>query len=372
MPHTNLEIRNDGTFAPCCLSTHVYVKDDGTEYNIATDTPESVWNSTDRIRHANDVDSYNIPSCNHCWEVEANNGYSKRLFEQDDRGLLVKSTPRSLDIKFNNVCNLKCVMCAPGNSSMWYSDFEKLNGYKFNTSKYKWIHNVDVFNTIKPYIQEVELLEFYGGEPLLIKYHYDILNFCVDIGTSKNQKIRTNTNGTVKITDELLDTYSKFKYVGLNWSIDSLVKEEFEYQRFPANFDSVMDNLQYVIRNKPSSVSLSLTYTVNAMSVFNIGDAVKFSKDHDLFLHLNLLVSPDFLKFNILPKDQLHEYLSAIDCTGVKFNGVTLDTIMQYDTADDSEQLARKMKDYLTALDSIRKTDYTATFPKLKEFLNDY
>ncbi len=372
MPYTNLEVRTDGTFSPCCLSTYSYKKEDGTTYNIETDSVTEVWESADRIKHANAIDNSEIATCNHCWNIEKTQGYSKRIFESDERGSVVNDTPRSLDIKFNNVCNLKCVICSPINSSLWYSDYEKLKGHKFNNSKYKWIHHVDVYDKFKIYLQHAELLEFYGGEPLLIKNHYDILKHCVDSGISKDQKIRTNTNGTVKITDELLDTYSKFKYVGLNWSIDSVIKEEFEYQRYPANFDNVISNLQYVIQNKPNSVALSITYTVNAMNILSIGEMIKFAKTHKLFLHLNLLNWPNFLNFNILPKSQIVDYVSSIDDADVLYNGITLDTIKQYHESDNRDYLAGKMKDYLTALDAIRKTDFKKTFPKLAEFLNDY
>lgn len=371
MPYTNLEIRNDGSFGPCCINQYSYVKDNGEKFNIARDSLEDVWNSTDRIRYATQLDNENLAECHQCWYAESSNGISKRIMENDQRFGKIKETPFSLDVKFTNACNLKCVICSPMNSSQWYSDFEFLYPGAFDNSAYKWISQIDIFEKLKNYLHTAEILEFYGGEPLSLKYYNNILKYCVDSNISKTQKIRTNTNGTIRVTDELLEYYSNFDYVGLQWSIDSLIQKEFEYQRFPAKFDVVMDNIENVLAKAPPSVNIGITYTVSALNIFSIHSMVDFVKKHNIWLHLNVLSGPDFLRFNTLPKKLINDYLNSIDVTDVKFTTLTVDNLKNYDSVENCAKMNNQLKTYLTKLDSRRNTCYKDTFDVLGSILND-
>jgi MoaA/NifB/PqqE/SkfB family radical SAM enzyme len=291
--------------------------------------------------------------------------------ENDQRLGKIKETPFSLDVKFTNACNLKCVICSPMNSSQWYSDFEFLYPGAFNNAAYKWISQIDILEKLKNYLHTAEILEFYGGEPLSLKYYNNILKYCVDNNISENKKIRTNTNGTIWVSDELLNYYSKFDYVGLQWSIDSLVREEFEYQRFPAKFDSVMNNIENVLAKCPPSVNIGITYTVSALNIFSIHSMIDFVRKNNIWFHLNVLSGPDFLRFNTLPKKLINDYLDSIDVTDVKFTTITLDNLKNYDSEDDCTKMNTQLKTYLTKLDSRRNTSYKDTFGILGSILND-
>lgn len=371
MPYTNIEIRNDGSFGPCCINSYSYVKDNGEKFNIARDNLEDVWNSKDRIRYAKQLDNENLSECHQCWNAESTDGISKRIMENELRWGQIKETPFSLDVKFTNACNLKCVICSPMNSSQWYSDFEFLYPGSFDNSAYKWISQIDIFEKLKNYLHTAEVLEFYGGEPLSLKYYNNILKYCVDNDISKNKKIRTNTNGTIRITDELLDYYSKFDYVGLQWSIDSLIKDEFEYQRFPAKFDIVMDNIENVLKHCPPTVNIGITYTVSALNIFSIHSMIDFVKKHNIWFHLNVLSGPDFLRFNTLPKAMINDYLNSIDVTDVKFTTMNIENLKNYDSEPNCDSMNKKLKTYLTKLDSRRNTKYDAVFDKLGNILRD-
>ena len=88
----------------------------------------------------------------------------------------------------------------------------------------------------------MEYFEFTGGEPFMIKDHFKILMHCVEKGYAKNIDIHYNTNGTQLPPQEIFDLWSCFKHVEVAFSIDD-VGEPFEYQRHPAKWREVNQNL---------------------------------------------------------------------------------------------------------------------------------
>ena len=56
--------------------------------------------------------------------------YNNKIDEQGN----IDWMPSSLDIRFGNLCNQKCVMCSPIFSNLWYEehfDYFKTNSFSF-------------------------------------------------------------------------------------------------------------------------------------------------------------------------------------------------------------------------------------------------
>ena len=92
---------------------------------------------------------------------------------------------------------------------------------------------------------DLKVLEFYGGEPLLIERHYDILEKLVESGRSKEMTLLYNTNGSV-YPDKGVDIWKHFDRVLLSFSFDGVGKQ-FEYIRHPAKWDRALEILQRII-----------------------------------------------------------------------------------------------------------------------------
>lgn len=371
MASTNLEIRNDGTFSPCCLSSYIFKNDDGVPYHISDSAIDDVWKSSDRIKFIEELNEYDIKECNICWEIEKSGGHSKRKLENDLRVdydyFDIFSPMKSIDIKLGNVCNLKCVICSPYNSSYWYSDYQKLNGISFNNEKYKWAYKNDFVSHVHRHIKDLRMLELYGGEPMLLQSSTDILKYCVDNNYSKDIDVRMNTNGTILVTDEFLSILSNFKNVGFNWSIDSFEKNEFEYQRFPAKYDQVISNLLNVIQKRSHNISIAITYTVSVLNVFSIHSAIEFAKKYNLILHLNVLSYPDMLKFNNIKKENLDNYLKSLDDSEIKVAGIRANQLVNFSQNCNSEHNINMVREYLCELDKIRNTRYKTVIKYLDD-----
>lgn len=371
MPYSNIEIRTDGTFGPCCINHYNYKDRNGNDFNISTHTIDEVWNSTDRREYAVRLDNQDLTDCRRCWIIEKNNGYSKRLFENDHRTLSDDNAPASFDIKFGNVCNLKCTMCSPEASSLWISDFNKLYNTKFNNKgKYDWPNRIDISEYLKDHLDNVDILEFYGGEPMLVLAKSTILDECISRGVASNISIRMNTNGTILFTDAILTKLSKFKSVGINVSIDSFDKSRLRYQRYPADVDEIMTNYDKLYNCNLENLILNITYTVNILSVFDLCGLDTFGKQYpNSQIHLNILHDPYWLSLRSLTEVQSKLLLDKLNCemTDINIHSTTIDDIRGI--LKDNQTTSNDIVDWLNKMDKIRTTDWREVFPELSEIL---
>ncbi|MCL1934994.1 MAG: radical SAM protein [Defluviitaleaceae bacterium] len=128
-------------------------------------------------------------------------------------------------------CNLKCIHCFCG---------------ELNTEEY--IHNEQIdTKRIIEIIDELEKLkiyslEFAGGEPLLAKSFYEILNHA----STKNFKISLATNGTL-INDTTVDKFKKFGISSVQISLDGHNKDLHEYIRGRNTFYRTIEGIKKVV-----------------------------------------------------------------------------------------------------------------------------
>ena len=58
-------------------------------------------------------------------------------------------------------------------------------------------NNENFWDDIDNNLKNIEKLEFFGGESLLIDRHYDILEKCVELDIAKDIRIAYNTNASI-------------------------------------------------------------------------------------------------------------------------------------------------------------------------------
>ena len=88
----------------------------------------------------------------------------------------------------------------------------------------------------------VKYFEFTGGEPFMIQEHFDVLRKSVELGYSHEQMIHYNTNGTQFPEKEIKELFPHFKSVHVAIRVED-IEEKFEYQRYPAKWDEVNENI---------------------------------------------------------------------------------------------------------------------------------
>lgn len=250
----NIEIRsaNKLQIGPCCLTRSVATEKIDFYNNEYLQSIRSTWEKGIWPR-----------SCNSCKEAENRGEISRRQGSNQwyrDNGMYdteVKLT--RVDYWTGDLCNLACAICGPESSSVWK---QELN-YPVESKK----TIVNDFWT-KADISHIRYVHFNGGEPLLSKEH---VRFLHAIPNKNLTHINYNTNGTVLPTQELVDLWSQYKLVQIDFSIDD-IENRFEYQRYPAKWKDVVENLQWFIDHAPHNCIFGVNTSVSILNTHNLAN----------------------------------------------------------------------------------------------------
>lgn len=408
IPWVQMASKPIGTARVCCLMTNskdpaqgTISDSSGTPYNLGRDDFDIIKNGkkAKEIRLAL-LNGEKPEDCNTCWVKEDMGAASRRTvsnkmysgeFDENIARLHTDSEgntdwqPSYWDLRFGNLCNLKCVMCHPASSSQWYEDYVLLNGStKFTDSgtkidlvndngrykdagEYAWWDNQDFWTRLEekiPYLKQVYLV---GGEPMLIEPHYDFLQKVIDSGRAGEVTLEYDTNLTA-IHGRALELWKHFKKVWLRVSVDDY-GDQFNYIRFPANWNMVSKNIEKLY-SQYDNIKFDFTITWQVLSAFTTPNLIRYlSKFTSSKSSIRILSSPGYFDVAILPtktKQQLIDMYRDIEKEVPEIQVSHLIKYLESNMQEDSEKL-KKFFDYVNRLDVIRKTDWTETFKLLKE-----
>jgi MoaA/NifB/PqqE/SkfB family radical SAM enzyme len=247
---------------------------------------EDIWNSPEHNQLKQMIDrEIPIPGCLACYKEEANGLISRRLgaknlyenyFQDTDINL---DSPQSIDYSVGNLCNLKCVICGPNNSSAWVSDYQKIYPIK-NIDEFKY----DKFNQLEvidiTLLKNIKNIHFHGGgEPLLSINHINLLKKTKEVKGLGDVHVHYNTNGTKRVSQEVLDLWAECQLVELYFSIDD-IGPRFNYQRTGADWDEVVGNLQWYKANMPTNHMFKINCTWGYLNLFYLNELVSWYNDN--------------------------------------------------------------------------------------------
>ena len=193
LPWVSLEASPIGTVRPCCLALDEITDNNGNKYRLK-DTPLSeIQNSQYMTKLRQEfLDGQKPQTCRRCWQEERTGRTSKRMHTLDrlkHMGIEPTWTADAkplmfLDLKLGNICNLKCRICGSWSSSKWAAeelDYMPSGANKKEHIAYKWLKDgawprkSEVFwDNLKRLLPNIKYFEFTGGEPWLIKEHWDL------------------------------------------------------------------------------------------------------------------------------------------------------------------------------------------------------
>ena len=403
LPWLHLATRTRGDVTPCCVGEPL-------RENLNRTTFTKAWNSSSlrSLRKAM-LEGEESRVCKRCYEEEKVGIVSHRLrsnnywkdhysFDQfreqtDDKGFF-KGKMIYLDLRLGNKCNLECTMCGPREANRW----ERLSGKMyshvktFHLKKYLGIHKVSMkLNPLKPwYAREDIQQDIYsqlpflkrvtiaGGEPLLIKEHHEFLDECIAQKEAHHISLHYHTNGTV-LDSGLFNKWKHFESVRVFISLDD-IKERNHYIRYPCSWKKIEKNLEIIDKESPDNVQPVILCTIQINNIFYFDDFLsylmerKFKKFHaycDDLVHTEVVHQPYFLSCQLLPKN-VKEIVSE------KFKNIhknfptrtnRFKTIVDFMNEEDKSDLLYVFKDYIRALDKVRGTDFSKTFPELSGLL---
>jgi MoaA/NifB/PqqE/SkfB family radical SAM enzyme len=150
---------------------------------------------------------------------------------------------------------------------------------------------------------QLQYIEFTGGEPFMITEHFDMLQGLVDRGLAHTIEIHYNTNGT-QYPEGAMDIWRHFRHVEIAFSIDDL-GTRFEYQRTGAVWSEVQDNIARFrhLRSQHSNISLQVCSTVNVFNVLYLPDlaAWNYSQGFD-YVYWNMMHEAYYFSISTLPE----------------------------------------------------------------------
>ena len=389
LPWIHMHIWPNGVTYPCCLSTG--------DYQLGNTNRSSfleLWNSDKmRLLRRNIVNKKPTNGCSRCYEHEANNAKSMRMSLNEDflhhhdrvsltnnDGSLDEVFMAYMDIRFSNICNFKCRSCGPELSSFWVDDGIKLNRYSPNAPKILKVKNTldELWEDIEQWIDTVERIYFAGGEPLIMDEHYKILEYLLKIGKT-DIPISYNTNLS-KLTykdKNVISLWKHFSNIRVSASLDGM-GDRAEVIRKGTVWADIEQNRRILLTEFPD-----LNFEINpTISVYNVEHCIDFFNDWiekeyitPLQISCNVLLFPEFLRFQILPEEDririkekyikfvTDHNINELDKHGQVYGGF-MSVISSLD--DDRSDLVDEFLVYNNALDQIRQEALFETFPELK------
>lgn len=382
-PWIHLHAYPTGEAYPCCHAEMGV----GQVGNCRKNTLEEIWTDApmQQLRQDMLTETSNA-ACGRCYEQEANGFFSGRRSANKHHGHHVKKlddNPFEMtywDIRFSNLCNLKCRSCGHIFSSQWYQDQAKLAGGDWKDRNtvlnYAGRTETDMWQQLEPHLDYVEQIYFAGGEPLLMEEHYNILE---ELVRRKRFDVRliynTNFTHTELRGKSVFEYWKQFDSVAVGASLDDSGTRG-EYIRKGTNWAVVEQNRRDMLRICPK-VDFYISPTLSIMNARHLPefhrDLVERGLIHAQDLNVNILQDPAHYRIDIAPVEYKEElsirYLNHIlwlrgqDPLGRATQG--FESAITFMNATDNTHLIDTFWRKTHELDDIRREDILKVIPEL-------
>lgn len=380
------------------------------------------------------LDGKRPSECDYCWNIEDTPGkhLSDRHIKSSDSWALphleamakapsAKSVnPTYVEVAFSNVCNFKCAYCMPQVSSKWMEEIKKFGPYptsdgfnnlfdlqlkdKMPLPSDKENPYVDAFWKWWPDLyKDLKVFRITGGEPLLTKNTFDILDF-VNKNPRPDLEVAINSNlgvpfGLVErfagLAEPIIEQ-NKLKRLSIYTSVDTFGSQA-EYLRDGLDYDYFIQNVEYLLsRIKKLQIVFMCTY--NALSVVNFGklleDVARLKNKYvgpdrnwesPVILDISYLRNPSFMSVKVLTKDfvsiqednlRLMKKLAAGKPGADGFYDFEIEKMsrltdwMKTPTPEDWLKVNRiDFRAYFNEYDRRRAKNFSEVFPEMKSFM---
>lgn len=302
LPFFHLAVMTQGSVKACCVSDKYFG-------SATTSSLEDLFFSDymKELRHKF-ISGQRATDCSHCWKLEDHKIQSNRQWHLDfyKRRVFTENwiddlKIRSLDIRPSNVCNFKCRICQPVSSSLLAEEAYKFSESDSDKNKIKSImlqgrwfdDDPEFFQQISDLVTDLAQIDFYGGEPFLLKQLPRLLEQAVFFDVAKNIRLHFNTNGSVWPSN-IIDILSTFKEVDIVISVDN-IGQAFELER-GGTWQQVENNVsKFISMGKPFCTSIMPT--VNIQNIYYLPDLIEWAQELNARILFNYLDSPEC--FNI-------------------------------------------------------------------------
>ena len=312
MPWIHLHVGYQGKVSACCVANIPFG-------NINSNSIDEIWNG----KNIKDLREKFLKGemdnrCGACINIEKAGGKSIRMETHekfDDIDVTQIEAPIYYDIRFSNLCNLKCRTCWHGASSSWFDDAKELKSNLGEKAIIMNVHDYERFIDLwGESILKAKEIYFAGGEPLMMEEHYRLLKYLIE-NEAVNIHLRYNTNiSQLTYKDENLnELWSKFTSVEIMASLDAH-EEKGEYIRQNLKWNKVEENLQLL--KSYQNIYLKLAPTISTMNTDVLVDFIPYMIDKGFIdvndIYINLLERPHFYNVKSYTSEEKKEVEKSI------------------------------------------------------------
>ena len=395
LPWMHMHAFPDGRVYPCCLAEYFHPVGD-----LRKNTMREVWNQDKyKAMRVNMLADKPCIECTKCYEQEKHGAFSMRNDANRNYGHMIKEVHqtqedgthdefkiRYWDVRFSNLCNFRCRSCGPIFSSNWYNDHVKLYNRKpdvlgrdMERVEYAAGDEDAMERQMVEHVPYLEQVYFAGGEPLIMKEHYTLLEKLIEAGKT-DIRLQYNTNfSELAFKDKHVFEYWKhFKNISVGASLDGMDSQA-ELIRKGANWRQTVINRERMIKEVPH-VDFYVSSTVSSMNVLHV---LKFHKEWVRLgliqakdWNINLCQSPDWYRPDIFPtwfKEQeiypaYEEHIAWLDPQDSLRRATTgYQSLISLMKANDASSHWPRFVEECAKLDRVRNEDFWATFPEFNK-----
>lgn len=364
MPWMNLSIKDNDYARVCCVaSERIPVEDD-------VPLKDMFFNDyMDNLRQQF-LQGQRPTACTNCWRLEEHGNtshrqrhlqfYKKNFFSDwiDNPRL------RSFDLKISSVCNFKCRICNPVDSSLILqeqlkieTDPQRLILLKQLSEYNKWYDNNPEFvQQLIELLPDIVNIDFYGGEPFLLKQLPVFLKAAVDSGHAHRIRLHFNTNGSVYPAN-LIPLLEQFKQVDIGISIDD-IGHRFEFERGGRWSDVEANYRQF--RLLPDQFNISIMPVVNVQNVYYLDELLAWADSLNGSVVINVLSHP-----NCMSIDSMTPLAKRIVVEKYQNNTNPMLQQIAKRVANSPGSDGQEFRNYMMTLDQTRKQNFAESHSEI-------
>lgn len=385
LPWMQLHARADGIAAACCIA----------EESVPWPSLHQValneaFNSKPMRKLRRDMlRGLRSPACRRCYDVEDGGGESLRnVYNRRwrDRYESLPQEPRDgraaldqvtyVDLRFSNICNLRCRTCGPTASTAWYQDNPQAAPADSRVLQAA-PPEANLWAQLEPMLPYLEVMQFAGGEPMLMIETYEAMEKLLERGlTGVELSYVTNGSSWRLGRRDALELWPKFEKVSITISLDG-AGERGEYLRKGIVWPKVLENCRRLRQTCPHA-KLRINCTLGLMNALHLPAFLDACEGEPWFeldaVDLNPVQDPIPYSITSLPpglKQQVRRlYTERMETFGPDtLIARRMAEMLAYMDSRDTSNRLEEWRRQTIELDQKRGESLAATFPELAELM---
>lgn len=327
LPWVHFHAWPDKRVLPCCVADS-----DKPVAKIESDQSILEMMNSDQFKEIRSkmMNDQPVETCKRCYDLEVLGNWTMRQSHNTRRGeeysqyiadvtnedgSLKEFEMKYMDIRFSNLCNMKCRSCGPSCSSQWAQEYQETQGMEkwnkhFGGQKVVINNNEDqqLMTKLQPYLADVNEVYFAGGEIIITPEHYECLDYWVENNLTDQVELNYTTNFSTlryKKSVDLLDYWKKFPNLQIWASLDAhgslaeCIRKGTDWSRIEQNIRD--------IKEKVPHAKFQITPTISIWNVFDFPEFLEYMIENnfisrDTAPRINMVTSPWWANIMILPR----------------------------------------------------------------------